>query len=242
MPDDIMAANPDAAIDSAPEGVAAPTPEDITTTQAFSKRLNEKVAEETARLEAAYHTRLESESKAFDTDIAALGMEWNGKPITTRGELRQAQEAAKLEAEAAKQRVPVEILSELQSTKSTAQQALDKLSRYERQEAIAREAETLSADPKWGAFFKANEPEIRQLADRAKVDLDTAKLVIYDRIGPQDAEAIANKAIQDFLDKKRTLNKPTEGSGATPVTVQAAPKTFDEARKNAMAYLDSLRE
>ena len=109
---------------------------------------------------------------------------------------------------------------------------------------MTKEAETISKDPKWGEFFKSNETKIREVAEKAGCDLGTAKLIVYDEIGPAkvDEEAIANKAIQDFLDKKRSYNKPTEGGGATPVAVPHTPTTFKEAREGALAYLRSLKE
>ena len=245
-----LAANADVAIDTTPAELATPndtastetttieTPKDMVTepqeteTQAFARRLREKVEAERTAL-----------SQEYNSEIADLGMEWNGQPITTIEQLRQAKAEQKLQQEAAEKSVPVEILQELQTTKSTAQQALDKLSAYERKEAMSKEAEALSADPKWGDFYKANEAEIKAVAEKAGCDLSTAKLIVYDRSGPQkvDEAAIAQKAIQDYINGKQTSYKPVEGSGSTPIQVVSKPKSFDEADANVRKILSGTQ-
>ena len=212
-----------------PENVVPTEPQE-TETQAFARRLKEKVAAERDAL-----------SQEFNSEIASLGMEWNGQPITTIEQLRQAKAEQKLQEEAETKNIPVEVLQELQNTKSTAQQALDKLSAYERREAMSKESATLSADPKWGDFYKANEAEIRAVAENAGCDLGTAKLIVYDRSGPAkvDEAAIAQKAIQDYISGKQTSYKPVEGSGATPVQVVSKPKSFDEADANVKRIFSS---
>lgn len=201
----------------------------LTETQAFAKRLAEKTAE--------------AEKAAFDkvnATIAKLGGTTpEGNPIETYEDLQRTLDYQEMQAEAARQNVPVEILTELQNTKSTAQQALDKLSAYERKEAMTAEATALASDPKWGDFYKANEAEIRAVADRAGCDLGTAKLIVYDKSGPTkvDEAAIANKAVQDYLNGKSY--KPVEGSGASPIQVVTKPKNFDEADANVKKILNS---
>ena len=205
-----------------PENIVPETHE--TETQAFAKRLKEKTSE--------------TEKALFDkvnATIAKLGgVTPEGNPIQTYEDLQRTLDYQEMQAEAARQNVPVEILSELQSTKSTAQQALDKLSQYERKDALAKEAETLATDPKWGEFYKANEAEIKAVAESANCDLGVAKLLVYDKSGPTkvDEAAIAQKAIQDYINGKQTSYKPVEGSGATPIQVVSKPKSFDEADLN----------
>ena len=242
-----LAANADVAIDTTPAELATPndtaptetttieTPKDTVTepqeteTQAFARRLKEKTAE--------------AEKAAFDKVNAVIaklgGVTPEGNPIQTFEDLQRTLDYQEMQAEAANQNIPVEVLQELQSTKSTAQQALDKLSAYERKEAMAKEAETLSADPKWGDFYKANEAEIRAVAEKAGCDLSTAKLIVYDRSGPAkvDEAAIAQKAIQDYINGKQTSYKPVEGSGSTPIQVVSKPKSFDEADANVRKIL-----
>ena len=249
------AANADAGNVAAPEGVAAPmeggagvaataeasNPETIpasaeppiTETQAFSRRLNEKIAE----TEKALWDKV-------NPVIAKLGgTRPDGQPIQTFDDLRAAMEYQALQEEAGKQNVPVELYSRLTQAEKDALDAKNMLSQYQRKEALTKEAETLAQDAKWGEFFKTNEAKIREVAERTNCDLSTAKLIVYDEVGPAkvDEEAIANKAIQEFIDKKRTY-KPVEGSGAAPVTVPHTPTTFKEAREGALSYLRSLRE
>lgn len=250
-----MADNVGAVDVAASEGVAAPTTDssavsqsepqpnilaepaketDITATQVFSKRLNEKIAEKEKALWEKVNPVIEKIG----------GVLPDGRPIKTFEDLQTALAYQEAQKQAQEWNMPVEMYERLTQAEKDALEAKTMLSQYQRKEVMAKEAETLSTDSKWGEFFKAHEAEIYDVADKANCDLGTAKLIVYDRIGPQkvDEEAIANKAIQDFIDKKRTLNKPTEGSGATPVTVAQTPKTYQEARDGAMAYLRSLRE
>lgn len=253
-----MAANADAGNVAAPEGVADPkeggegaaalaaetapaenrakSPADtgVTETQAFSRRLNEKLSE----AEKAMWDKV-------NPVIAKLGgTRPDGQPIQTFEDLQAAMDYQAMQEEAQKQNVPVELYSRLTQAEKDALEAKNMLSQYQRKEAMTKEAETLSADPKWGEFYKANEARIREVAEKTNCDLGTAKLIVYDEVGPTkvDEEFIANKAIQEFLDKKRTYNKPTEGSGAAPVTVAHTPTTYKEARDGALAYLRSLKE
>ena len=249
MTTETSAANADAVIDAAPEGTATPTdtastettaietPVDApqeTDTQAFAHRLKEKTAE--------------AEKAAFDKVNAVIaklgGITPEGTPIETYEDLQRTLDYQEMQAKAAEQNVPVEVLQELQTTKSTAQQALDKLSAYERKDALEAEATALSADPKWGDFYKAHEADIKAAADQFKCDLGTAKLIVYDNVGPEkiDEAAVAQKAIQDYIEGKRTSYKPVEGSGATPTQVVATPKTWADAREGSKAILRALRE
>ena len=232
MTTETSAANADAVIDAAPEGTATPTdtestetttieaPVDTpqeTDTQAFAHRLKEKTAE--------------AEKAAFDKVNAVIaklgGITPEGTPIETFEDLQRTLDYQEMQAKAAEQNVPVELYSRLTQAEQDALEAKTMLSEYQRKDALAAEAETLMADPKWGTFYKAHEADIKAAADQFKCDLGTAKLIVYDKFGPEqvDEAAIANKAIQEFVEGKRTSYKPVEGSGATPTQVVAAPKT-----------------
>ena len=82
------------------------------------------------------------------------------------------------------------------------------------------------------------------MADQFKCDRGTEKLIVYDNVGPEkvDEAAVAQKAIQDYIEGKRTSYKPVEGSGATPTQVVATPKTWADAREGSKAILRALRE
>lgn len=249
MTTETLAANADAVIDAAPEGTATPTdtastetttietPVDApqeTDTQAFAHRLKEKTAE--------------AEKAAFDKVNAVIaklgGVTPEGTPIETFEDLQRTLDYQEMQAKAAEQNVPVELYSRLTQAEQDALEAKNMLSEYQRKDAIAKEAETLTTDPKWGTFYKAHEADIKAAADQFKCDLGTAKLIVYDKFGPEqvDEAAIANKAIQEFVEGKRTSYKPVEGSGATPTQVVAAPKTWADAREGSKAILRALRE
>lgn len=245
------AANVDAVNVAAPEGTATPDnstdnntepteqntnpaePKE-TETQAFSRRLKEKTTE----AEKAAADR-------FNHLVARLGgVTPEGNPIQTVEDLERALDYQEMQAEAQRQNVPVEVLSRLSQAEKDALEAKNMLSEYQRKEAMAKEAEAIAADPKWGEFYKTNEADIKAAAEQFKCDLGTAKLIVYDKVGPVkvDTEAIANKAIQDYIEGKKTSYKPVEGSGATPTQVVQAPKTFAEARDGALSILRSARE
>lgn len=244
------AANADVVIDAAPEGIAtpidtAPTSETPaqetppaepteTETQAFARRLKEKTAEAE-----------KAATERFNKLCAKLGGTMpDGSPIQTVDDLEKALEYQEMQALAAEKSVPVEILQELTETKTTAQQALEKLSAYERKDTMAKDAEILSKDEDFGEFFNSKKTEIFEVAERANCDLDTAMTLLLRKYPPAkvDTEAIANKAIQEFIEGKRKDYKPVEGSGATPTQVASTPKTYAEAREQAKAYLRSARE
>ena len=249
MTTETSAANADAVIDAAPEGTATPTdtastetttietPVDApqeTETQAFARRLKEKTAE--------------AEKAAFDKVTAVIaklgGITPEGTPIETYEDLQRTLDYQEMQAKAAEQNVPVELYSRLTQAEQDALEAKNMLSEYQRRDALAAEAEALAVDPKWGDFYKAHEADIKAAADQFKCDLGTAKLIVYDNVGPEkvDEAAIANKAIQEFVEGKRTSYKPVEGSGATPTQVVAAPKTWADAREGSRAILRALRE
>ena len=249
MTTETSAANADAVIDAAPEGTATPTdtastetttietPVDApqeTDTQAFAHRLKEKTAE--------------AEKAAFDKVNAVIaklgGVTPEGTPIETFEDLQRTLDYQEMQAKAAEQNVPVELYSRLTQAEQDALEAKNMLSEYQRKDAIAKEAETLTTDPKWGTFYKAHEADIKAAADQFKCDLGTAKLIVYDKFGPEqvDEAAIANKAIQEFVEGKRTSYRPVEGSGATPTQVVATPKTYAEAREGSKAIFRAMRE
>ena len=249
MTTETSAANADAVIDAAPEGTATPTdtastetttietPVDApqeTETQAFARRLKEKTAE--------------AEKAAFDKVNAVIaklgGVTPEGTPIETYEDLQRTLDYQEMQAQAAEQNVPVELYSRLTQAEQDALEAKNMLSEYQRKDALAKEAETLATDPKWGTFYKSHEADIKAAADQFKCDLGTAKLIVYDNVGPEkiDEEAVAQKAIQDYIEGKRTSYRPVEGSGATPTQVVAAPKTWADAREGSKAILRAMRE
>ena len=211
----------------APETPAAdPKPEkppEETETQRFSKRLNAKVTQER------------------DALIKEI---YGSQGVNTYQQYLDAKAAQEAAQKAKESNVPVEFYNQLTQAQQKADEALQKLSAYERREAIAKEAETLAKDEKWGEFYKANETEIRELAERANTTLDTARLLVLDKKGFEkpDVEKIAKDAVQKYLDGLRVGNKPIEGDGPAPAVVQSSPKTFEEARQGALAMLRAQRQ
>lgn len=188
--------------------------------------------------QVAKQARLAAEKATRDAVIAEA---FGAQGITTYEQYQQAIAAQKVAEEAENLNVAPEVIERLTKAEQTAQQAFEKLSKYERKEIMDKQAAEMSADPRYGKFFKANESEIRSTADQLNVDLETARLLVLDKKYQEpDIETIKKDAIQEYIESLRKGNKPVEGSGAPPVLVQSEPKTFEEARKGALALLRNL--
>ena len=170
-PEEVKETPTEETIETAPAVPAEPTEPaepSVTETQAFARRL----AEKTAEAEKATTER-------FNQLVTKLGGSLpDGSPIQTVEDLEKALEYQEMTAQAEEQNVPVEVLSRLTQAERDALEAKTMLSEYQRKETMAKEAETLSADPVWGEFYKANEADIHALADKAGCDLGTAKLLV----------------------------------------------------------------
>ena len=192
----------------------------------------------------------EREKAAFDKAnglIAKLnGTMADGTPITTIEQLEQALAQQELQAEAEKQQVPVEVLSRLTQAEKDALEAKAMLSEYKRKETLAEEGKDAFHSPRLGQVFRGQNNEKAIYEGRRQVSSAAsgpAKLIVLDEVGPEKVEnidAISNKAIQEYLDKKRTY-APVEGGGASLVQVSQTPKTFEDARKGAIELMRSLR-
>jgi hypothetical protein len=144
--------------------------------------------------------------------------------------------------EAQDKNIDPDLYREIIESKQTAQQALDKLSKYEQKELMQRQAEELSKDSRWGSFFNANRDEIMGVANQFGVDLNTARLLVLDqKYQEPDNESLKQTAVKEYLEKVKSGNAPVESGGNTAVlSGSSTPKTFEEARKQAMAYLRGI--
>ena len=158
------AANPDAVIDAAPEGIATPeetaptetdtaevTPENIpaepqeTETQAFARRLKEKTSE----TEKAMYDKVNS-------TIAKLGgVTPEGNPIQTFEDLQRTLDYQEMQAEAQRQDVPVEVLSRLTQAEKDALKLRICFHSISARKLFLRRPETLSAIL-YGEFYSSH--------------------------------------------------------------------------------------
>lgn len=191
-----------------------------------------QTAEENARFAAV---RREAEIKAKDALVAEI---YGAQGIKTYEQYQKALAAEVAAERAAAMNASPELYAELTETKRVAQEAFEKLSAYEQKEQMEKQAAELAADPRLGKFFKTNEAEIRSFAEQFHTDLATARtIVLENKYAEPDVESIEKAAVQKYLEGLKNNNKPVEGSGAPPVTIPSEPKTFEDARKGAMAYL-----
>lgn len=144
-----------------------------------------------------------------------------------------------MQQEAERLNVDPALYKEVQDSKQTAQQVLEKLSKYERKELLQQQAEELSKDSKWGSFFNSNKDEIKKVANKLNLDLQTAKLLVLEqKYEPPNLEEVKQNAVKEYIEKLKTGNAPIEGSGTTAiVTGSTTPKTWSDAKKQALAYL-----
>lgn len=139
MSEEFMAANADVQDVSTSEGIATPQEtqvsgsantevqgeQDITQTQAFAHRLKE--ATERARQEAR------------DSWIAEQGYEWNGKPIKTEAEYKQAIKEKELFESYQSKGLPEEVVNDLVELKKFREETLAERQARESQEQKAKE-------------------------------------------------------------------------------------------------------
>jgi hypothetical protein len=132
-----------------------------------------------------------------------------------------------------------EIYSRITKAEQTSQDALDKLSKYERKELIQEQSTQLEKDPKWGSFFNSNKSDILATAETYGVDLNTAKLLVLEqKYAEPNMADIEQNAIKKYIENIKNGNAPVEGGGNSAiVTGSSTPKTWAEARKQSLAYL-----
>lgn len=161
--------------------------------------------------------------------------------ITT---FEQFEQALKSQQEAERMNVDPELYRKLTQTEQQAQQALEKLSKYEQKELLQKQTEELSKDSRWGSFFNANKSEILDVASKFNVDLNTARLLVLDqKYQEPDLEQVRQNAVKEYFEKVKAGNTPVEGSGNSAiVTGNSTPKTWDDARKQALSFLRGSKQ
>lgn len=120
--------------------------------QLAQKGLNYEKAIERARQEAA--------QQAKDEAIALMGMNWNGKPITTEAEYKQAKAEQELMQKYQDRDLPEEVIQELLESRR------DREERKAKEQAQQQEQEKLST---WNEFFEYFE-EVNERPFDAKKD------------------------------------------------------------------------
>lgn len=235
----------------APEPIV-PTEPDVSTTKAFSERLNAKQKE----WEQAHAQQSQT---AIDAEYDRLfGREYG---IHTKAEYDAAvakrDRAQKAEADG----VPVEYAERLntveQGLKSAEQRATtaeQRLAAYERREAMDKIADAFAQNPKYGAFFTANRADIMQFANTLDPTAGTpdqqlefaVKQVLADKWeppAPVDEAAIEERGVKKYLEKLKGQSHPVEGAGGgMPQGEHAIKDPWERGRAKAMAMVNGNTE
>lgn len=148
--------------------------------------------------------------------------------------LRAEQEREELEAEAEATGKTPEALKAMKEKEA----AEAKVKAYERKEKMTAEEKELTSDPKVGKFVSEHLDKIREIAEGADVDLRTALAVVVAEKLPELLEnANPEKHITAYIESLKKGGKPIEYGGGATSPQATAPKTFDDARKAALAML-----
>jgi hypothetical protein len=238
-----------------PVAPAEPTPEPTapaepksteTTTQAFSRRLNErqkeweqkhstefKYASEMQRIATRLgHPNVEAFIEAQDRWFADQGTpEPESKPQTPPAEPRGADK-----------------------TQERVTTLEDKFNQLARRDEIIKAAETYTKDnPSLAKFFEANKAEIMQtarenmagLTNSAADDLDTAVMVVLrEKYQEPDMAALKQQHIKEYQDELRGKAKPVEsrGGGIPSAPAQTTGRVDKDCFNNALARLTAKPE
>lgn len=147
--------------------------------------------------------------------------------------------------EAQQKNVDPEVYSRLKQAESIAQQANEKLSKYERKEKIDGEIAAWKQHEVYGEFFNKWEKDIKDVALQTNVDLYPAMLMVMgakaNELKQPNVEDIKKQAIKEYIDGLKN-QKPVEGGGQSPAVVQKSSNTWEDARKSALQFLRSKKE
>lgn len=226
----VEVATPQETTEVTQENTVVETPE-ITQTQAFSKRLKEE--QERIRQEHQQEVNQFAQKLGYN-DFS---------------ELQQAQYERELEDQAAANNIPPDVYRRLMEMESKSSQLEKEVSTYKQEKQLKDQDEQMAKDPDLGEFYKENRAEILDTAKKFNVDIDTA-LTLTSRMKLKDIlvksksidmEEIKKTAVKEYFDNLKADKKPIEGSGASPVIVNTPAKSWEEARKNSMAFLKTQK-
>lgn len=136
------------------EVTTEPQQQDITQTQAFAYRLKE----ETERVRQSERDRVYSE----------MGYEWNGKPITTEREYRDAVKEKEIRDSLANRELPEEVINELVESRKFREES--KAEKAERQKEEAKQADYRS--------FAENFPGVMEVPEEVWADVNKGKSLV----------------------------------------------------------------
>lgn len=226
-------------IDAVPAPAVEPQ-QDVTQTQAFSKRLNEMT------------------QKAIDAEYDRLYGDQYG--IHTKAEYDAAIAKQQREAEAQQRGIDPAVYEQMTAAErkaaeaeAKATEALTMLNTYQRREELGKEAAMFAAHPKYGAFFDANKAAIMELANTLDPAggsaqdalLFATKQVLADNWEPPkpiDEAAIKQRGVEEYLAKIKEQSIPVEARGGGIPSAPQSKDPWERARLMAEARLNAITE
>lgn len=177
--------------------------------QAQSPEVNAAYAKARREFEARKQQEVQ---KAKDELIASQGMEWNGKPITTEAEYRQALIEKQAYDKAIAEGQSPEIAQQLAEQTRKNQELEERVSNFERQNAINQQEAEFKNDEFLSPIYNQYSGEIRNLADMYNVDINTAWSLFVGN--PQNLKTIIENQTKSV---EQTTIKNIQSNGiATP--------------------------
>jgi len=225
--------------------------------ESINSQSNEKPGEKQTQSrednEAWKRMRLEKENAEKEAAELKRDMDYIKKyksyGITSRDDLAQygynTWEELDLAVEAQQKNIDPEVYNRLTQAEKTAQQAVEKLSKYERREVIDQELDMWKKDETYGEFFSKWEKEIKELALQNNADLYPAMLAVMGtkakELKPPNIEEIKKSAVKEYIESLKG-QKPVLGGGNTPAIVTKQSNSWDDARKGALEFLRQTKE
>lgn len=156
----------------------------------------------------------------------------------------QAKQQRQLEEQAQQMNASPEVLRELNELKQKiAAQEEEKTRTIQEQER-----------KQWESQVKGQVNEVLELAKKDGVEMTEETLLqammaegiadpkkVYKLIKPEvDVEKLKKSAVEEYFANLKKGNRPVEGGGSSPVIVNSAPKSFNEAREGARGMIKAL--
>ena len=205
--------------------VAAPDPEPDPA-KAFAARLGH----EKKKMEAEYRPYM----AVIENQAKASGM--TTTEYLKYVEVHQADEALEAEAESTGK------TKDTLKVEKERDEATKRLARLERKENLTKEESDLVKDPDIGEFVSKNLDKIRFIAEDAEVDMKSALAVVAaeqlkDLMKQTKPDYHKEANIKAYLKSIKDGGKPLDIGGTGTVVAAQAPKTFEEANRQATAII-----
>lgn len=160
--------------------------------------------------------------------------------INTWSEYQQAMEQqikAQQEEELRQQGIDPQILNKYLESNPELQYARQVIEQQKQQENFNRQAQEL-----FNAYPNLNPKDIpdevlKMQQEKGLSLLDAYEKHEFQKFKSMDLEKLKKDAVQEYIKKVKQGNLPVEGGGSSPVIQSEPPKTFDEARKQALEFL-----